>query len=74
MSLYYQYIQGNITREELEELMNKPCDTSEPHLVEFRPLNDEGEPTGDWTVGSLSWVSQFNHVEIREIKNNKYYG
>lgn len=69
MSLLYQYIQGNITREELEELMNKPCNTSEVDPVEIRQLDDDGKPISDWIVVSKFYATGVvGKYEIREIK------
>ncbi len=69
MSLWYQYIQGNITREELDQLIGKPCDTSEVDKVEIRTLDDNGKPISDWTIVSRFYATGIvGKYEIREIK------
>lgn len=68
MSLYYQYIQGNVSKEELKQLTGVDVDAKED-FVEMRYLDTNGDPVGTWMVVTRFFTTGIvGEREIREIK------
>ena len=64
MSLYWQYSQGKITKEELEALTGSDSD-----IVEYRLLDESNKPISEWKQGSRVFCNSLINREIREINS-----
>ena len=70
MSLYHQYIQGNISKEELIALTGVDMDSDWANdFVEIRYIDDYDKPTSDWTIVTRFFATGMaGKIEVRELK------
>ena len=70
MSLYHQYIQGNISKEELIALTGVDMDSEWVNdFVEIRYIDDYDKPTSDWTIVTRFFATGMaGKIEVGELK------